>query len=63
MKRIHTILIIGIIYALGVISAPLWIGLVSAYEESSGSWSATEKRQIIRLLESIDNNTQRIVNK
>lgn len=58
MSRLRIIAIIGLVYLAGVVTSPLWIGLLHAYEESTGSWSATEKRQVIRLLEKIEQNTR-----
>jgi len=56
----NTRLAIGflIAFTLGVLFSPILIGIAGAYSEQMGSWSATEKRQVINLLEKIEKNTR-----
>jgi len=52
MKIVHAILFVA-----GMIFGWLTTGLVSAYEEQYGAWTATEKRQVIGLLKKIESHT------
>ena len=58
MKRLRTIVIISLVYLVGVASSPLWIGMLHAFGETTGVWTAAEKRQVIQLLDRIESNTQ-----
>jgi len=42
----------------GMVLGWLTVGFVSAYQEKDGGWSASEKRQVISLLEQIAENTR-----
>jgi hypothetical protein len=42
----------------GMIVGWFTVGQVSAYQEKDGGWSASEKRQVIDLLEKIAENTR-----
>ena len=44
---------------LGIIIGQFLVGTVRAAYENSGEWSASEKRQVISLLEQIAKNTRR----
>lgn len=55
MKK--TILLIGLM--LGFVLFHMGSVHLSAYSEKNGGWTATEKRQVINLLEKIAENTRR----
>ena len=49
----------ALLILLGVMIGHLGLLSVYAYQETTGSWTASEKRQVISLLESIKSNTEK----
>jgi len=58
MRHLNLVVILLVAFTMGIIFSPLFLGIASAYEERNGSWTASEKRQVINLLEKIEDNTQ-----